>query len=277
MNRVLPSVAEYSRPEQFGSASLDLARPNEIRPTRQRTTGGVDLSDGGQNTSAARALACRHHVVDLWAGTMARAPRLDRLRRHWDRQSVGYDQKMGRAERLFGDTREWVCRQATGRVLEVAVGTGLNLGLYPAGTTLTGMDLSPAMLAVARRRADDLGRDVELTVGDAQRLEFPDASFDTVVCTFGLCAVPDDRGAVDEMVRVLRPGGRLLLADHVVSTSAPIRLLQALAELYTVPAENEHFRRRPLLHVQAAGLELEHHDRFTRGTVERLSARKPLP
>lgn len=206
---------------------------------------------------------------------MARQPNLDRLRRHWDKQSAGYDRKMDRAERLFGDTRAWICRQANGRVLEVAVGTGLNLGLYPAEVTLTGMDLSPAMLDGARERATALGRAVDLRVGDAQRLEFADASFDTVVCTFGLCAVPDDRGAVDEMVRVLRPGGLLLLADHVVSTSPVIRLLQAAAELYSVPVENEYFRRRPIEHVMAAGLAILRHDRFKKGVIERVAARKP--
>jgi ubiquinone/menaquinone biosynthesis C-methylase UbiE len=197
------------------------------------------------------------------------------MRRHWDRQSAGYDQKMDRAERLFGDTRDWVCRQATGQVLEVAVGTGLNIGLYPEQVTLTGMDLSPAMLELARERAAELGREVDLRVGDAQRLEFDDASFDTVVCTFGLCAVPDDHGVVDEMVRVLRPGGKLLLADHVISTSAPLRVLQAAIELYSVRVENEHFRRRPIEHVRTAGLDIERHDRFTKGIVERLAARKP--
>lgn len=206
---------------------------------------------------------------------MARRASLDRSRRHWDRQSAGYDRKMERAERLFGDTRDWVCQQATGSVLEVAVGTGLNIGRYPEQVALTGMDLSPAMLDGARERAAGLGRDVDLRVGDAQQLEFDDASFDTVVCTFGLCAVPDDEGAVGEMVRVLRPGGLLLLADHVVSTSPVIRLLQAAAELYSVPVENEHFRRRPFLHVEAAGLDVERHDRFTKGTIERLAARKP--
>ncbi|MFD2025843.1 class I SAM-dependent methyltransferase [Promicromonospora aerolata] len=206
---------------------------------------------------------------------MARQPSIDRVRRHWDRQSAGYDQKMDRAERLFGDTRDWVCRQATGQALEVAVGTGLNIGRYPEQVTLTGMDLSPAMLDGARERAAGLGREVDLRVGDAQRLEFADASFDTVVCTFGLCAVPDDHGAVDEMVRVLRPGGLLLLADHVVSTSPVIRMLQAAAELYSVRFENEYFRRRPIRHVQAAGLDIERHDRFTKGIVERLAARKP--
>ncbi|GAB2497801.1 class I SAM-dependent methyltransferase [Promicromonospora xylanilytica] len=208
---------------------------------------------------------------------MPRTPNLDRIRRHWDRQSGSYDKTMNRAERLFGDTREWVCRQADGRVLEVAVGTGLNLGLYPERVTLTGMDLSPAMLAAARERAAALGREVDLRAGDAQHLEFDDASFDTVVCTFGLCAVPDDRGAVDEMVRVLRPGGLLLLADHVVSTSPVIRALQAVAEVYSVRVQNEYFRRRPVLHVAAAGLDIERHDRFTKGIVERLAARKPGP
>lgn len=207
---------------------------------------------------------------------MVRPPSLDRIRRHWDRQSVGYDRKMDRAERMFGDTRDWVCRQAVGQVLEVAVGTGLNLDRYPARTELTAMDLSPAMLDRARRHAAELGRTVDLRVGDAQRLEFDDASFDTVVCTFGLCAVPDDGGAVDEMVRVLRPGGLLLLADHVISTSAPLRMLQAVAEVYSVRFESEHFRRRPLLRVEAAGLTVERHDRFNRGIIERLAARKPL-
>jgi ubiquinone/menaquinone biosynthesis C-methylase UbiE len=206
---------------------------------------------------------------------MARSPNLDRLRRHWDKQSAGYDQKMDRAEQLFGDTRAWVCGQATGEVLEVAVGTGLNLGLYPEQATVTGIDLSPAMLELARERAAELGRDIDLRVGNAQRLEFDDASFDTVVCTLGLCAVPDDGGAVDEMVRVLRPGGLLLLADHVVSTSALIRALQAVIEVYSVRAQNEHFRRRPIEHVRAAGLDIERHDRFRKGIVERLAARKP--
>jgi ubiquinone/menaquinone biosynthesis C-methylase UbiE len=206
---------------------------------------------------------------------MARSPSLDRLRRRWDRQSTTYDRKMERAERLFGDTRSWVCGQATGEVLEVAVGTGLNIGLYPEHVTLTGMDLSPAMLEIARERATRLGRDVDLRVGNAQRLEFEDASFDTVVCTFGLCAVPDDGGAVDEMVRVLRPGGLLLLADHVVSTSAPLRALQAVVELYSVRVENEHFRRRPIEHVWNAKLEIQRHDRFKKGIIERLAARKP--
>jgi len=198
------------------------------------------------------------------------------LRRYWDKQAAGYDREMGFLDRhLFGDTRDWICSRATGRVLEVAVGTGLNLPHYPGAVEVAGVEFSSVMLEHARRRADELGRPVDLRVGDAQALPFPDASFDTVVCTFSLCAIPDDRQAVAEMVRVLRPGGLLLLADHVEASAWPARAAQRLLELVTIPLGEEHFRRRPIRHVQALGLPIEAHDRFKLGIVERLAARKP--
>ncbi|MDQ3154742.1 MAG: methyltransferase domain-containing protein [Actinomycetota bacterium] len=203
------------------------------------------------------------------------SPRRDRWRRHWDKHSRTHDRQMGFMDRwLFRDTRSWVCAQATGDVLEVAIGTGLNLAHYPVDVRLTGIELSPAMLEIAHQRADDLGRPVELRLGDAEALEFPDASFDSVVCTFSLCAIPDHERALAEMLRVLRPGGRLLLADHVASSNRMLRAGQRLLELATVPIGGEHFLRRPHNHVRAAGLTIERHDRFARGVVERLAARK---
>lgn len=199
-----------------------------------------------------------------------------RLQRHWDRSARSYDRQMGFFDRrLFRDTRQWICRRASGEVLEVAIGTGLNLDWYPPEVTLTGVDLSPGMLAHARRRADALGRPVTLSVGDAEHLDAPEASFDTVVCTYSMCAVPDERQAMAELARVLRPGGLLLLADHVVSTAWPVRVLQRALELVTIPLGEEHFRRRPIEHVRAAGFAIEAHDRFALGIVERLAARKP--
>jgi ubiquinone/menaquinone biosynthesis C-methylase UbiE len=199
-----------------------------------------------------------------------------RWRRYWDRHARGYDRQMGRLERLMGDDgRAWVCSQASGDVLEVAIGTGRNLPFYPDSIRLTGIDLSPQMLAIARRRAQALGRAVELREGDAQALGFPDASFDTVVCTFSLCGIPDERRAIAEMRRVLRPGGRLLLVDHVAGSAWPARAVQRLLELVTVPLGNEHFLRRPLEQVRAAGLEIQRQERFKLGIIERLAARKP--
>lgn len=204
--------------------------------------------------------------------------RAQRWRRYWDKQSDKYDGGMKFFDRhLFGDTRDWVCRQATGDVLEVAIGTGLDLGHYPAGTRLTGIDLSPAMLQIARDRANDMHLEVDLREGNAHHLDFPDASFDTVVCMFGLCAIPDDRRAVSEMRRVLRPGGIIALGDHIASRHRLGRAIQRLAELLSVPVGGEHFSRRPLLLVQAEGLVIEQRERFGMGgVVERLVARKPL-
>jgi len=204
------------------------------------------------------------------------ADRDERLRRYWDKHAESYDKQMGFSDRhFFGDSRSWVCSKASGEVLEVAVGTGLNLPHFPAGVHVTGVDWSPAMLDLARARAGHLGRDVDLRPGDAQALEFPDASFDTVVCTFSLCAIRDHERALREMARVLRPGGLLLLADHVEAASWPARAVQRLIELVSIPVGGEHFRRRPLTHVQAMGFAVEAHERFKLGIVERLAARKP--
>ncbi|WP_086847924.1 class I SAM-dependent methyltransferase [Amycolatopsis kentuckyensis] len=197
----------------------------------------------------------------------------ERWRRYWDRKSTTYDAEMGVWDRrLFGDSREWACGQAVGEVLEVAIGTGLNLPCYPAEVTLTGLDLSEGMLAIARDRARRLGRPVTLRQGSAHELPFPEASFDTVLCTFGLCAIPDPAAAVGEMVRVLRPGGRLILVDHVTSSSRLVRGVQWLLELASVPLAGEHFRRRPLKLVEALGLPVRRRERFKLGLVERLVA-----
>jgi len=199
----------------------------------------------------------------------------DRWRRYWDKASVSYDRQMQFCDRvLLGDSRPWVCAQATGHSLEVAIGTGLNLPFYPAGVELTGIDFSPAMLGIAQTRARQLGRTIDLQEADAQALPFPDASFDTVVCTFALCSIPDERRAVGEMIRVLRPGGLLLLADHIAGATWPVRGLQRILELATVPLQGEHMLRRPLRQVQAEGLQIERRERFKAGMVERLAARK---
>jgi len=200
-----------------------------------------------------------------------------RLRRYWDKQAGAYDKQMGFFDRhIFGDTRAWICSQATGKTLEVAIGTGMNLAHYPDTVELTGIEWSPVMLDHARTQAKLLDRTVELREGDAQALEFPDTSFQTVVCTFSLCAIPDDERAVTEMVRVLRPGGLLLLADHVEAARWPGRAVQWLLERVTIPMGGEHFRRRPFRQVQALGLTVEAHDRFKLGIVERVAARKPM-
>ena len=199
----------------------------------------------------------------------------DGLREVWDRYAPRYDRDISFFERIqFAGGREWVCPQATGDVLEVAIGTGLNLPHYPKDIRLTGLDLSPAMLDIARTRAAELGREVELHEGDAQALPFADESFDTVVCTLGLCGVPDERVAIAEMHRVLRPGGKLLLLDHVGSHHWIVHFGQSLMEKLTVRMMGDYQTRRPLPLVEQAGFVVQRQERLKLGMVERVAAVK---
>jgi ubiquinone/menaquinone biosynthesis C-methylase UbiE len=197
-------------------------------------------------------------------------------KRAWRKQADSYDRLIGWWERrMFGeDNRPWACSRAEGKVLEVAVGTGLNLPFYDAGLSVVGIDLSPDMLAIARQRALDAGRQVDLREGDAHDLAFEDGSFDTVVCTFSLCNIPDTDRALIEMHRVLRPGGRLILVDHIRSSVKPILWLQKAAEVLTVRMDGDYLTRRPSLNAERQGFEITERERFARGVVERLVATK---
>jgi ubiquinone/menaquinone biosynthesis C-methylase UbiE len=161
-----------------------------------------------------------------------------KARRVWDKTAPRYDRDIAFWEKVqFGGGREWVASRVTGEVLEVAVGTGRNLDFYPPGVTITGIELSPAMLAIAQQHAADLAHDA---------------------------------------VRVLRAGGQLLLLDHVASTWPPIYGLQWLVERFTIRAAGEHMTRRQLPLLQAAGFEIVETQRLKAGTVERIAARKPV-
>jgi ubiquinone/menaquinone biosynthesis C-methylase UbiE len=197
-----------------------------------------------------------------------------RRKRVWDQAAPIYDMQIALLEKiLFGGGREWLAERADGRVLEVAIGTGRNLPLYGAGVTITGVELSPAMLAIARQRA--AGRDVDLREADAEHLPFGDAAFDTVVCALSLCTIPSPAAAIVEMRRVLRPGGRLLLLDHIGSTWPLVYAAQWLLERVTIRAAGEHFTRRQLPLVKAAGFQIVETERLKAGTVERVYAVKP--
>jgi len=200
----------------------------------------------------------------------------ERIHRLYQKEAPRYDRTMSFWERvLLGGAREWACGRAKGEVLEIAVGTGRNLPYYAADVRLTGIELSPAMLDIAKRRSAGLGRDADLRLGDAERLEFADESFDTVVCTFSLCTIPDDAQAVSEMWRVLRSGGKLVLAEHVRSPVGPIRFGQRVLEPLTVRLEADHLLREPLEHVRAQGFVIEELERHKLGIVELLAATKP--
>jgi ubiquinone/menaquinone biosynthesis C-methylase UbiE len=196
-------------------------------------------------------------------------PETERIRRIYDRRSATSAKPRGDAN------LRWLCEQAEGETLEVGIGRGRTLPFYPPGIRLTGIELSVVALEIARRRALELGILATLKQGDASDLPYPDDHFETVVFAFALCTIPDDRRAVAEAVRVLRPGGRLLLVEHVRSPHVIVRALERLLDPIEVRRMGDHLLREPLDHVRAEGLEVELLERSWFGVVERLAARKP--
>jgi ubiquinone/menaquinone biosynthesis C-methylase UbiE len=111
---------------------------------------------------------------------------------------------------------------ASGEVLDVGCGTGENFEFLTGADRIAALDLSTEMIGEAQRRAGQLGLRVSLVAGDAEQMPFPDDRFDTVISAFSSCTFPDYAAAFREMVRVTRPGGRILLLEHGRSSFGPI-------------------------------------------------------
>lgn len=191
--------------------------------------------------------------------------RYDRIARFYDAFEAPMDLLGGRRRRVRTITG------AAGHTLEVGIGTGRNLDLYPPDVDLTGIDISPKMLARAERRARQLERAARLEVADVEDLPFPDASFDTVTATCVFCSVPDPVAGLREVARVTRPDGQVLLLEHVRPCNSLLGWvfdrLSPLVQRLVGPAIN----RRTEANVAAAGLDLIAVDRH--GVWRQIQAR----
>lgn len=153
--------------------------------------------------------------------------------------------------------REKVVPLAEGRVLEVGIGTGLNLRHYDKSrvTSLVGLDPALEMHRLARKRMRQAGLAVELVGLEAERIPFESGSFDSVVCTYTLCSIPDPAAALGEMRRVLKPGGRFIFCEHGLAPDASVRRWQQRLEpLWSRLGGGCHLTRDVPALLRAAGL-----------------------
>ncbi len=146
----------------------------------------------------------------------------------------------------------------SGRILDAGVGTGRNFPFYPAGATVLGIDLSPAMLARAERRRAEASVTVELARMDVTALQLPAASFDAAVATFLFCVLPEELQvpALRELGRVVKLGGEIRLLEYVRPTGGLRRVITKIWEPWVGWAYGASFDRRTETHVPEAGLEL---------------------
>ncbi|NIS81066.1 MAG: methyltransferase domain-containing protein [Anaerolineales bacterium] len=153
------------------------------------------------------------------------------------------------------------------RLLEVGVGTGKNLPHWPQGIRISAIDLTPGMVARARRWAAKLGLEAEIVDGDVQRLEFPDDSFDVAVATFVFCSVPNPLLGLRELARVVRPGGLIFLMEHVRSRNPLMGKLMDLLNPLVVRLMGLNINRDTVGNVIRSGLMLDQVEDLGKGGI----------
>ena len=162
-------------------------------------------------------------------------PDAEKVRRIYDKRATQYDAIVG--SRWMGSLRTDLFGRARGDVLELGVGTGVTFAYYPSDLiSLTGLDISESMLALARPKAAALPFPATLCLADFQTLPFPDAHFDTVTSSLALCGIPDPERLFAEIRRVLHPGGRLLALEHIRPPNPILGLCADIGDPF-----NQHF------------------------------------
>jgi len=169
-----------------------------------------------------------------------------------------YDPALSASERgVFRPHREYVAGRASGDVLEIGAGTGANLSYYAPDVRLTVTDPNPFMLRKLTAKAEKLGRTITSSVAPATDMPFEDESFDVIVGTLVLCSVRDQSDVIDEVTRLLRPGGEFRFMEHVRSPGRLKGLVQDVAmPVWRTCFEGCHPNRNTVAIIKASSLEL---------------------
>jgi phosphatidylethanolamine/phosphatidyl-N-methylethanolamine N-methyltransferase len=218
----------------------------------------------------------RHPLSSPPSASVVLDPATTVVRRRYDLLAPIYDALESVVElRAHSWRRDLWARVQGPRVLELGVGTGKNVRFYPDDVEVVGLDISPRMLARAQRRLARRGKVARMIVADAQQLPFPTSHFDTIVATFLFCSVPDPALALSEALRVLAPGGRILLLEHVLSDRWPLSLMMRWLSPLTARIWGARLDRRTGDAVHAAGFVELQETLLSLDIVRRIEARKP--
>jgi phosphatidylethanolamine/phosphatidyl-N-methylethanolamine N-methyltransferase len=163
---------------------------------------------------------------------MTQAMNREAVVKTYDRWAPVYDFVFGSVFEKARRTAIAACEEVGGRILEVGVGTGISLPYYSQRCRIVGVDISEAMLEVARQRVIErrMTNVERLAIMDVQALEFDDNSFDVVTAQYVVNTVPDPEAALDEFMRVLRPGGELIVVNRVGAEAGPRLKVEKLLE-----------------------------------------------
>ena len=200
-------------------------------------------------------------------------------KRRYNRIAPIYDLMEGLIERSrYNKWREllWTTVEGT-QILEVGVGTGKNFHYYPADAKIVAVDFSEKMLQRAKDRANRQKAEVHLKQMDVQNLELEDNTFDTVVASFVFCSVPDPVRGLMEIDRVCRPGGKVVLLEHVLSANRILGWLMNLANPLVVRMFGANINRRTVDNVIKSGLVVEQVTDLGGGIFKLIEARKKIP
>jgi ubiquinone/menaquinone biosynthesis C-methylase UbiE len=201
--------------------------------------------------------------------------KVDELQSAYDEMAAQYEKKVWFDQHVLGVARrrKQLMSRAHGKILDVACGTGLNFPAFPVTSEVTAIDLSPRMLEIAAQKANALNLNIQGKVMDAEKLEFPNESFDTVTSSLSTCTFPDPVQALREMKRVCRTGGLILLLEHGHSS---VPWLASYQDRNVLKHYHQNagcrWNQDPLDLVSAAGLKIVHSKRFGLGMFYSIEA-----